>query len=522
MQYYSSLFAYLNGTVEESTLLRLQCRDRPILRLSQPVDEPFLIPVSASEGHLYEAAFAYLKPEDLQEDCDRLEQVKELQLAGATWTLILNDEVIDRHAVEEDHLKNWDACLDAQDSIYQSLLVLIGLWGNAMREPRSQQLQIMRLPERLKQFDAEAARQPLIISLEEQFQLKKKLELIASKLRSQLNRQTELMPVGRIQEMDAYCLRDYVRRPGRTAAEKAGSRQELMGIQRYQDYNTAENKFLIYFAHKVLHLECTLYLSDNNQHSGIVSQFRQLVDRFLKQPEVQSIQAQHYQPTRPNYVLQQNPIYSTFYRAFLYYIQRKAERAQLWSFRHPLLADTVAAFLLTALMQWQGSYVHPLETLKSRFSPDYGRYLDLGKIPIQVFLSDRVYCFTVERPLAGISKSAPHDSSLCDIRISLATHPLHSQTLEPPETQELLLWVFWYRPTEAAIVQAETYLHALSQTGNRQGRVLYLQSSPRDATPVVDPPWLCQLPNINTAANCLDHVGTIGHLIRAWIEELHG
>jgi Domain of unknown function (DUF2357) len=515
MQYYPSLFAYLNQAGAEST--RLQCRDRPILQLSQPLEEPLLMPIASRSGHLYEAAFAYLKPEDFQEGNHPLEQSHELELSGQRWTLFFNDEIIDRHAVDEDQLELWDTYLDKEDDIYQSLLVCMGLWNNALREPRRPQVLLMQLPERLKQFDLEAARQPLIMSLEEQFQLRNKLEVIASKLRSQLNRRAELMPVGRIQEMDAYCLRNYVRRPGRTSAEKAGARQELMGIQRYQDYNTAENKFLIYFAQKVLRLECTLYLSNNEQYRGSVSQFRELIDRFLQQPEVLSIQARQYHPTRPNYVLQQNPIYSTFYRAFLYYIQHKAERAMLWSYRHSLLGDTATAFLLSALMQWQGSYVHPLEMLKSRSSPDYGRYLNSQRVPIQVYLRDRVYCFTIER--------SPQDDSLCDIRISLATHHLQSKTLEAPQTQELLLWLFWYRPTEAAIIQAENYLRTLSDRGNRQGRVLYLQISPQDVAhvnPACDPPWLSQLPNISTASHCLEHIETFVHLIRNWVEAAHG
>jgi hypothetical protein len=515
MQYYPSLFAYLNKVGAEST--RLQCRDRPVLKLSQPLDEPLLMPIASRTGYLYEAAFAYLEPEDLQDGNHPLEQSHELEFSEQRWTFFFNDETIDRHAVDEDQLELWDAYLDKEDHIYQSLLACMGLWTTALREPRNPQVLVMQLPERLKKFDLEAARQPLIISLEEQFQLRNKLEVIASKLRSQLNRRAELMPVGRIQEMDAYCLRDYVRRPGRTAAEKAGARQELMGIQRYQDYNTAENKFLIYFTQKVLRLECTLYMSNNEQYAGSVSQFRDLIDRFLQQPEVQSIQARQYHPTRPNYVLQQNPIYSTFYRAFLYYIQHKTERAKLWSYRHSLLGDTAMAFLLAALMQWEGSYVHPLEKLKSRSSPDYGRYLHSQQVSVQVCLHDRIYCFTVER--------SPRDSSLCDIRISLATHHLQSKTLETPPIQELLLWIFWYRPTESAITQAENYLRTLSGQGNRQGQVLYLQVSPQDgakANPTSDPPWLHQLPDISTASHCLEQVETFVHLIRNWVEAAHG
>ena len=69
--------------------------------------------------------------------------------------------------------------------------------------------------------------------------------------------------------MDAYCLRDYVRRPGRDSIEKAGARQELLGIQRFQNYNTPENKFLKGFC-ELLHLECQQYnfaRSNCSEHS---------------------------------------------------------------------------------------------------------------------------------------------------------------------------------------------------------------------------------------------------------------
>ncbi len=88
-----------------------------------------------------------------------------------------------------------------------------------------------------------------------------------------------------------------------------------MGVQRYQDYNTAENKFLVYFADKVLHLECYRYeRSGATQYQLQVRKFRHLIDNFKQHPAVQSIQASQYHQAQPNYVLQQNPIYSSCYR----------------------------------------------------------------------------------------------------------------------------------------------------------------------------------------------------------------
>lgn len=140
------------------------------------------------------------------------------------------------------------------------------------------------------------------------------------------------MPVGRIQEMDAYCLRDYIRRPGQTAAEKAGAKQELIGIQRYQNFNTAENKFLLYFS-QILHLGYYRYeRSGARQYRGEIQKFRLVIDLFKQQPVVQGIQDRQYQFTKPNYVLQQNPIYRSFYQAYLEYIQKRYEKERLWLF----------------------------------------------------------------------------------------------------------------------------------------------------------------------------------------------
>ncbi len=206
--------------------------------------------------------------------------------------------------------------------------------------------------------------------------LRRSKRSVHSKLRHQLRRQAELMSVARIQEMDAACLRDYIRRPGKTAAQKAGSKQELMGVQRYQDYNTAENKFLVYFAEKILHLECYRYERSNvNQYEKQVQKFRFLLDAFKQHPTVQTIQASRYQFTQPNYVLQQNPTYSSFWKAYLDYVKKKKQKQQLWAYRNQLLADTVYIFLLSALIQFTGLVVEPLSRLECNASPDKGHYL---------------------------------------------------------------------------------------------------------------------------------------------------
>ncbi|WP_041235251.1 hypothetical protein [Dactylococcopsis salina] len=47
------------------------------------------------------------------------------------------------------------------------------------------------------------------------------------------------------------------------------------------------------------------------------------IDWFYQLPEVKTIQTQQYHFTKPNYVLQQNPIYRRFYQGYLDYIEKR-------------------------------------------------------------------------------------------------------------------------------------------------------------------------------------------------------
>jgi hypothetical protein len=142
------------------------------------------------------------------------------------------DEVLDAAAIEsEEQLNEWSEKLGNRldNQVTHLLQITLGFFTDIFGRPS--EIQLLQLPYKLAQVNVAEATKPLIISLEERYELQRKLEAIAPKLRHQLRRQAELMAVGRIQEMDGSCLRDYIRRPGRTAAEKAGSKQELMGIQ---------------------------------------------------------------------------------------------------------------------------------------------------------------------------------------------------------------------------------------------------------------------------------------------------
>lgn len=368
--------------------------------------------------------------------------------------------------------KNKKIFLDSQTS--QQIQLLVGIFQCLIQKRTDNQL--LSIPEQLINFNPKNAILPTFIAVNKRYELESKLRLIAPKLRQQLRRQAELISIGHIQEMDAYCLRDYTRRPGHNAIQKAGSKQRLMGVKRYQDHNTPENKFLVYFATRILHLEAVRYQSSPDKtYEASAKSILDVIEVFKQEEAIKSIQAYHYQLTRPNYVLLQNPIYNSFYQAYLDLINQRSQKQSLWRFRHALLADAIYLVLLNTLLHLNQAVADPMAKINVVPYPEQGRYLttDNTEITIRVYLQQCVSLFRLRR--------FPH--SLCDLQLYLEVHDLESHTFAPPKSFLFSAWIFWYSPSKSLLQQAITYL----ENNQQWGLIFYLDST---STCVIPDPWL--------------------------------
>lgn len=504
MKLYSSIFDYLNQREvrvdhQEVRVGHLfEAKNRPYLVLERG-DILSLCPIMLinQTNQVYEIGFPWLKPTDLQHNNDQLNFQLTLEINLHLSVLKIQDEVLDSATIEDDkQLKEWQEKLadrlDDKDKVAKLLQIFTGLWEKIFAEKvgKNQQVRVLELPEKFQQFQPSDAVKPLIIALLNKYNLDKNLQLIGPKLRQQLRRKAELMPVGNIQEMDAYCLRDYTRRPGLTAAEKAGSRQELMGIKRHQDYNTPENKFLIDFAGKVLYRESNIY-----KNYPECEKFHQTIKQFIQQPTVKPIlkTLHRFKLDKPNYVLLQNPIYHGFYQAYLYYLAKRSEKEKLWTFRNQLLKDVIYLALTTTFLRFKDSYVEPLSYLTGFPSPKQGQYLNhdhqvFPKIP--VFLRDKVYVFKIQDS---------RDIKLGDYLMTVEIHDLNTSEIE---VKKLLfpIWIFWYLPSNETLKQAISYINKLSDI--ESGIIFFLHSPPNSASqkgkiqPISNQKiWVCQIPD---------------------------
>lgn len=156
-------------------------------------------------------------------------------------------------------------------------------------------------------------------------------------LRRVLRRETQKVPLGRVQQIDAHCLRWLVRQPGRTAIEKGGGRQEILGVVRTVSFDTLENRVLKDFLRRCVSL-ATLYLRQyarrypDHEHVKSVSRFRNVCRGGLSRDELASVSDLRDFP-QPNFVLLQDRLYSKVWTSYCEILQQEDVAERLWNRR---------------------------------------------------------------------------------------------------------------------------------------------------------------------------------------------
>ena len=442
MKIYPNISAYLENQPLALSNYFLSAKDRPFLVLENY--ESFLeIPNNLIKitDKTYEVYFPFISLADWEINKNLVSQVS-VKLNQGNQTIIIpleiRDEVLDATQINDEKTQKY-LQLELEQKYDRltadTIAIFLGVfYGMRSQARKSVKFPLLKLSQCLKELSREEARLPLVVALDRRYQLRHNLEIITPKLRSQLNRVAEIMPLGRIQEMDAYCLRDYVRRPGRDAMEKAGARQELLGIQRFQNYNTPENKFLKGFC-ELLHLECQQY---DYQETRLL---KSSIDYFFQDPAVQTIQKTASLLDKPNYVLEQNAIYRSFYQAYLDFVHRRTDKEKLWGVRRQLATDIVGILLMATLLKFQGSYTSTLADLSILDVARNGFYIENDFLPlVQWFLHDRVISFQLYRSIRV-------DQG--DWKLEVRQQKFNALNCVK---KELCIWVFWYCPTKEIIL----------------------------------------------------------------------
>ena len=168
-----------------------------------------------------------------------------------------------------------------------------------------------------------------------------------------LRRERRSVPLGRLDEVDEGCIRWMVRQPGRNLAERAGAKQQLLGVVREDNFDTLENRVLKDFGIRA-DFQAGGYANRYRARKGsqrwrMVDRYRKMIREAGERSEVRAAATLQTVPN-PNFVLQFDRAYKRTWEWYLMLVRREeqVDRARLWRSRlwrdrcHLLLAHALA------------------------------------------------------------------------------------------------------------------------------------------------------------------------------------
>jgi hypothetical protein len=202
--------------------------------------------------------------------------------------------------------------------------------------------------------DPDPARMALIVRIAQDKQLCQRLEKLCRHPRRILERHRNFEHIGRIQQMDAACLRWYARQPGRTPAEKAGASQKLMAVQRRESFDTLENKVLKWVLERCRTLasrylvENAAYREKSTRYSDVNRLSRFLVANLRSEP-ICNISSKLPQPLQPNYQLQQHADYRKIWQTYKKLLANQRLEDDAWRWQRVLWKESCAQIFSACL-----------------------------------------------------------------------------------------------------------------------------------------------------------------------------
>ncbi len=193
-----------------------------------------------------------------------------------------------------------------------------------------------------------------------------------------LARNRDMVSIGKIDEIDAHCLRWFVKQPGEDFVEKGGFKQELMGVIRYSSTNTLENRVFRDFIKLCVQRAREYQIStlrfsrgDRSQRVKIVTRFRNICKNGLISESFASLPSS-VTGVQPNYVLQADARYAPVWRWYRKLVHQEKAKDSAWSWQCNTWCDIGCLLLALAISKIKdgGRQYKPLLSSKVQFLND--------------------------------------------------------------------------------------------------------------------------------------------------------
>lgn len=246
--------------------------------------------------------------------------------------------------------------------------------------------------------DRDYARLALIVKLARE--ISRTLSQVCEKPRVVLRRSREFQKISKIQEIDPACLRWLARQPGRDVYERAGSRQQLLGIVRKEDTDTLENRVVKDLLHRA-RVESANYISlcrDFKNHDRVktVQRFRHHIIEWEKMSEIRNAQ-RITGPVQPNYVLLHESRYRKLWDAYQLLLSQQKQKDDIWKWRDRTFSESCEFGLLSLMRRYTKRTQFMRSDIAIRMESLTGKYVssdtEFGMARLKSSLSNSFFLF---------------------------------------------------------------------------------------------------------------------------------
>jgi len=231
------------------------------------------------------------------------------------------------------------------------------------------------------------ARKPLIVELAERqgFPLKE----IARGAKRLLRRVRAKERLSRAREFDKATLIRIAQLPGRTIAQKAGPRQHIPAVKRYETTDTLENRVVEHFCRLA---EGEWRRTQKNGRTELSGEWQTMADSFVQMcrrvevsEDFSRISKLKSPCTTPNYTLEQNINYRSIWSGYQRLIRRQTEREECWAWARRVFLSRTLIFagelFDAAFPSGSAKYIPYHKHLRARLSQTHGLWLDTESFP---------------------------------------------------------------------------------------------------------------------------------------------
>ena len=231
------------------------------------------------------------------------------------------------------------------------------------------------------------ARKPLIVSLAEKQMFG--LREIERSVKKILRRKRGTEKLSKAREFDKASMIRIAQLPGRNMAEKAGPRQRIPAVLRYESTDTLENRVVEHFCRLAQdewsRTKRNLQTSISNEREELALRFVRLCGRVRTNNEIRNISKLNSPCLAPNFTLEQNPNYRSIWIGYQRLLKREQEREECWAWARRLFLNRALVFAAELFEKVfdpeNSSYLPYAKQLRIALSHRYGLWLEAKSLP---------------------------------------------------------------------------------------------------------------------------------------------